>query len=286
MAYDQKASESPEMDKKTAEEILGFGASCDYTQADMTERYHNTVADKVSSGAESDEMGRVDHAKAYLDSLFVEDPTVTLTSDAGHSASYSGGYASSGASDFPIIGSAIEAAADSLIKDESEFWPASLDYVYNLAHRSAARKAGLADDAVFDVPELRGDYPLWYQAVTKFVMRFPWRLLFAVIGAVLIADIWSDDVSGNMFDMLGSGMSMAFASIVIIVLVIVNCITGIFTNLVRRGLSWLFDKLLVLSITAICTRSLRRQIEKAGTLSDSTEIAQVTTDQAATSAGN
>lgn len=261
MAYDYDPTPQPEMDKKTAEEILGFESSWQYTQADMTEKYHNMVSEKVSSGATPEEMGRVDHAKAFLDSYFVEDPTATLTSedDLGIEG---GGYRRYEPPSYleTAIGRMITTGAD----DADEFAPAPLRSVYESAHSSAACKLGYRSDTVYDVPKLDGNYPLWYQATTKLITRFPWRLAFVALIAWGLAGIWGEPVDGSMSDILGDGLGRFFTSVVLVVLALVNTITGFFTNLLRKGLSCIFDGMLRGQITSICKRALSEQAAAAG----------------------
>ena len=253
----------PDMDKKTAEEILGFGSSVTYSQKDMTEKYHQTVSEKVGAGASEEDMARVDHAKAYLDSYFVEDPSASLTSDSDI-GKHSGSYTES-SFDFSFISSAFDAAGNSMESDYDRFGPPALNYIYSVAHGKAARKLGYKDDTVYDVPELTGDFPLWYQAVSKFILRFPWRLLFAIAVAwfcyYCITNPGGTTEPDSMSSILAQGFTAIMWVIVGIVLIAVNSIWGLCTNLVRRVIYGISERILQWQITAICKKALSRQMK-------------------------
>lgn len=258
------AQETDEMDKRTAEEILGFDSSSDYTIADLTEKYHQAVTDKTNAGADSDTMGRIDHAKSYLDSYFVEDPTTTLTSekDLGSKTSYvTSTYTGPGLSEMAFV-----ATINSFEKTIGDYDPVSLPLLYDKAALHAREKLNVAPGTAFDVPELSGDYPLWYQAMNTFIRRFPWRIVFALI-VLWIGLPWvgGGDSGGSMFEILSYGIGAIGKFIVIAAIIAVNSITGIGTNLVRYGLTWLSEHLLQFQLNSVAVASLERQLELQST---------------------
>lgn len=259
-------STSSEMDKKIAEEILGFEPSTDYTHSDMTAKYHNTVAKKASVEYDEDELRKVDHARAYLESYFVEDPNVTLTSESNiqDSSSTSSSYGTySWENSVSLTGKFI----DSLDDAYDQFAPTSLSYLYSRAHAKAARKLGYNKNFKYNIPELTGDYPLWFQAIYGIIIRFPWRFAFLIlIGFGSLSGIWTADLTDgteNMFSIVGDGLWKMIESLFVITLVGINCITGFLTNLMRKALAFIADFLLEKQIDATAIRSLKKQFGKA-----------------------
>lgn len=252
--------EAEEMDKRTAEEILGFDSSSDYTIADLTEKYHQAVTDKTNAGADSDVMGRIDHAKSYLDSYFVEDPTATLTSESGLGSKST--YATSTYDGPGLTEMAFFATINSFEKTIGDYDPVGLPLLYDRAALHAREKLGVAPGTAFDIPELSGDYPLWYQAMNTFIRRFPWRLVFALI-VLWIGLPWvgEGDSGGNMSEILSYGIGAIGKFIVIAIIIGVNSITGIGTNLIRYGLTWISEHLLQFQLDSIAEASLERQLE-------------------------
>lgn len=260
----------PEMDKKTAEEILGFDSNAEYTQADMTERYHQRVADDIANGADAEHMGKVDHAKAFLDSYFVEDPNAVLIAEDELE-----GFAYVPKKTEPqgpgLSEMAFDSFFDSMEASIGQFDPEPLDEVYRKAKNGAEFKCGRE---VADIPELSGNYPLWYQAVSVFVRHFPWRFAFAV-AVLLIGMPWVTEGSGSeggMFDILGWGFGVMFKFIFLAAIIIVNSIWGIATNTIRYGLKAAFDWLLQARVDAIAMSSVKRQIAVADAKAKTTDI--------------
>lgn len=265
-AYEKKQQEAAaaqadtDMDKKTAEEILGFAATERYSQADLSELYHNRIADDLNDGASDEELKRIDHAKAYLDSYFVEDPTVVIAAEEDLEERIR--IPEKKEPEGPGLGEmAFDWAATSFENEEGAFDPPALDGLYYGAMKRAKTACRVSSDSNVDIPELSGDYPLWFQAVNLFVRRFPWRLAFAVLVLWLGLPWVMEGASGdNMGEILSYGMGVIGKFIVIIVLIAVNSIWGIITNIIRHALKWASDWVLERQIDAIAKSSLKHQI--------------------------